>query len=28
MVRDCFERVNHDLLRFAQFLTNLAHADK
>jgi hypothetical protein len=26
--RDCFERVNHDLLRFAQLLTDLAHADE
>ncbi len=27
-VRDCFERVNRDLLRFARLLTDLAHADE
>ena len=27
-VRDCFERVNHDLLRFVSLLTDLAHADE
>lgn len=27
-VRDCFEHVNQDLLRFVRLLTNLAHADE